>query len=170
MSDAGGEPETLLETTAVRNPKLLPGGQAVIFTHPPSSSTRLLDLTTDSVIELIPGGIDAMYVETGHLLYADQAGGLWAVEFNVGRGEVVGDAVPVLDGLSILTGAWARYSVSRNGTLVYGAGSATLDAGLRLLVVDLEEGNEEPLLLPPRDIDDVKWSPDGQSIRLRGRR
>ena len=122
VSDAGGEPEVLLESTPVRNPKLLPGGQAVIFTHPPSSSTRLLDLTTDSVIELIPGGIDAMYVETGHLLYADGAGGLWAVEFNVGRGDVVGDAVPVLDGLSILGAQWARYSVSRNGTLVYSSG------------------------------------------------
>ena len=165
VPDAGGEPEVLLETP-VRNPKLLPGGQAVIFTHPPSSSTRLLDLRTDSVIELIPGGIDAMYVETGHLLYADVAGGLWAVEFNVGRGEIVGDAVPVLDGLSILSGTWARYSVSRNGTLVYSAGGVGGGGGLsnqRLAIVDLE-GNEEILVLSERQFGALKWSPDGRSV------
>ena len=121
VSDAGGEPEALLQSTPVRNPRLLPGGQAIIFTNPDASSTYLLDLRTDSLIDLIPGGIDAMYVETGHLLYADQTGGLWAVEFNVGRAEVVGEAVPVLDGLSVPRPYWARYSVSRNGTLVYEA-------------------------------------------------
>ena len=104
VPDTGGEPELLLASRNVRNPRLLPGGQAVIFTDPPTSSTYLLDLSTDSLIELVPGGIDATYVETGHLLYADQSGGLWAVEFNVGRGEVVGEAVPVLDGVSILSG------------------------------------------------------------------
>ena len=123
VPDTGGEAEVLLESTEVRNPRLLPGGQSVVFTDPSASSTYLLDLRTDSLIELIPGGIDAMYVETGHLLYADQAGTLWAVEFNVGRGEVVGDAVPVLDGLSVVLGWWARYSVSRSGTLVYEAGA-----------------------------------------------
>ena len=155
---------------SARNPKLLPGGQAVIFTHTPSSSTHLLDLTTDSVIELIPGGIDAMYVETGHLLYADVAGGLWAVEFNVGRGEVVGDAVPVLDGLSILNGQWARYSVSRNGTLVYSTGLAGGAGGLgaqRLAIVDLE-GNEEILVLSERQFGALKWSPDGRSVVYEG--
>ena len=167
VPDAGGEPEVLLESMQVRNPRLLPGGQAVIFTHPTSSSTRLLDLTTDSVIELIPGGIDAMYVETGHLLYADVAGGLWAVEFNVGRGEVVGDAVLVLDGLSILNGWWARYSVSRNGTLVYSAGLAGGAGGLaeqRLAIVDLEGNEETTLVLSERHFGDLKWSPDGRSV------
>ena len=165
VPDAGGEPEVLLESTPVRNPRLLPGGQAVIFTDTPASSTYLLDLRTDSLIELIPGGIDAMYVETGHLLYADQAGGLWAVEFDVRRAEVVGDGVPVLDGLSMPRGWFARYSVSRNGTLVYGAGAGFggVGTGTRLLVVDLE-GNEGPLTLTPRNFQNVNWSPDGRSV------
>jgi serine/threonine-protein kinase len=166
VPDTGGEPEVLLESTPARNPRLLPGGQAVIFTNPDASSTYLLDLRTDSLIDLIPGGIDAMYVETGHLLYADQAGGLWAVEFNVGWAEVVGEAVPVLDGLSIPRPYWARYSVSQNGTLVYEAGpvgGTVLGAGFNLLVVDLE-GGEELLPLPPRDIQRVEVSPDGGSV------
>ena len=76
VPDTGGEPEVLLESTPARNPILLPGGQAVIFTDPTNYSTYLLDLGADSLIELIPGGIGAMYVETGHLLYADRTGTL----------------------------------------------------------------------------------------------
>ena len=57
----GGDPELLLEQTArLRNPKLLPAGNAVIFTDLPSLSTHLLDLETDSVRVLLPGAIDAM--------------------------------------------------------------------------------------------------------------
>ena len=45
----GGDAQTLLESSIqVRNPRLLPGGSAVIFTDPPSLSTHLFDLETDS--------------------------------------------------------------------------------------------------------------------------
>jgi Tol biopolymer transport system component len=128
----------------------------------------LLDLETDSVRVLIPGGLDAKYIETGHLLYADLSGGLWAVPFDAGRGETLGGAVPVLDGLSILQDMRARYSVSRNGTLVYavgGGGAGTF--GQRLLVVDLE-GNEEPTPLDPRLFLGAQWSPDGETVAYFG--
>ena len=71
----------------------------------------------------------------------------------------------MLDGLSILSGQWARYSVSRNGTLVYaaGAGAGGLLSGNRLLVVDLE-GNGATLPLTPRNFRNMKWSPDGRSV------
>ena len=39
VPDTGGEPEVLLDYTQVRNPRLLPGGQAVIFTDPEASSS-----------------------------------------------------------------------------------------------------------------------------------
>ena len=61
-----------------------------------------------------------MYVETGHLLYADAAGSLWAVEFDVDRGAEVGDAgARASTGYPVFRGYWAQYSVSRNGTMVY---------------------------------------------------
>ena len=164
VPETGGEPTVLLESASVRNPKLLPGGQAVMFTDPSSTSTRLLDLRTDSVIELIDGGIDAMYVETGHLLYVDLAGSLWAVAFDLGMGALVGDPVPVLDGIRISRTQWARYSVSRSGTLVYELGrGGTGRTEAQLVVVDLE-GNEEVLVLAPRRMSDPRWSPDGQSV------
>ncbi len=60
----------------------------------------------------------------------------------------------------------ARFAVSQNGTLVYGAGALATTgtgSGQRLLVVDLE-GNIEPLVLAPRSLRDVMWSPDGRSV------
>jgi len=160
VPETGGEPEPLLGPSPnFRSPSLLPGGRFVLGARQ-RGGIVLLDLETDSVRELMPGGIDPQYVETGHILYADASGGLWAVPFDAGRGEVLGGAVPILDGLSVL-GLNARFSVSRNGTLVYGAGN--LAGGRRLLVVYLD-GREEVIPLAPSDIVKVKWSPDGESI------
>ena len=163
----GGDPEPLLDPSVrVRNPRLLPGGRSVIFTDPSAQSTLILDLETDSVRVLRAAAIDAMYVETGHLLYTDESGTLWAAPFHVGRGEVVGEPVTLFDGLSRPGADWARFTVSQNGTLVYSAGAAGGAAGVdaqRLVLVDLE-GNEEILVLSPRQFGDLKWSPDGGSI------
>ncbi len=128
----------------------------------------LLDLATGTIRELSPVGFGPQYVETGHVVYVDRSGGLWALPFDAANGDVLGDAVPVLDGVSVIPFGQLRiprFSVSRNGTLAYGAGGGVSGggAGLQLLVVDLE-GNEETLTLGPRDITEVAWSPDGQSI------
>ncbi|MEE8146276.1 MAG: protein kinase, partial [Longimicrobiales bacterium] len=146
VPDTGGEPVPLLEPgQEFRRPMLLPGGRAVIG-HRPSGGIVLIDLETDSVRELMPGGLNPQYVETGHILYADASGGLWAVPFDANRREVLGGAVPIFDGLSVFQGLFARFSVSRNGTLVYGAGlGGGAGTGERLLIVDLE-GNEESLV------------------------
>jgi hypothetical protein len=110
------------------------------------------------------GAIDALYVETRHLLYAEVSGTLWAVAFDPRAGEIVGEPATLFGELTKTTLAYARFSVSITGTLVYGAGSASAAGeGRQLLVVDLE-GNEEALVLAPRDIDAVAWSPDGQSV------
>ena len=163
----GGDPEPLLDpTTPVRNPRLLPGGRAVIFTDVPAASTLILDLETDSVRVLRAGAIDAMYVETGHLLYTDELGTLWAVAFDARQGEVIGEPVTLFDGVSRPGGPWARFTVSQNGTLVYAtgfAGGAGEPGAQRLAVVDLE-GNEEILVLNGRQFGALKWSPDGRSV------
>ena len=167
MPATGGDPETLLDPSiSVRHPRLLPGGRAVIFTDEARLSTYLLDLDTDSVRLLRAGAIDAVYVETGHLLYTDVSGTLWAVEFDLRRGEVVGEPVTMLAGLTLPRPAFTRLSVSREGTLVYAVGGSLAGGaggGQRLLEVDLE-GNVEPLVLPPREIRTVNWSPDGRSV------
>ena len=173
VPEAGGEPVLIgRPDQRLYSPSLLPGGNAVIGDLG-SGGIMLFDLETDSVRELMPAGHDPQYVETGHILYADASGGLWAVAFDAGRGEVLGGAVPIFDRLTVRRSgpsALARYSVSRNGTLVYGAGGGGVrEPGTqqRLLIVDLE-GNEEPTPLDPRTFVGARWSPDGQSVAYEG--
>lgn len=166
VRDVGGEPERI-GTGGFRNPSILPGSVGVLGSTP-EGGIVLYDLEADSVRTLIPEGVDPKYIETGHLLYADLAGGLWSVAFDADRGEMLGEAVPVLDGLSILQNLRARYSVSRTGTLVYGAGGGGFGtSGQRLVVVDLE-GNEQPTPLDPRNFAGARWSPDGESVTYQG--
>ncbi|MFB3111597.1 MAG: hypothetical protein ACE10G_06155, partial [Gemmatimonadales bacterium] len=172
VSSTGGEPVLLLHRSdqGFITPSLLPGGEAVIGNRP-GGGIMLLDLETDSVRELVSDGFDPQYVETGHVLYADASGGLWAVPFDAKRREVLGGAVPIFDGLSVVpfeSSFLARYSVSRNGTLVYGAGGRGFaPPQQRLLVVDLE-GNQAFTPLGPRSFYHLRWSPDGESVVYSG--
>ena len=168
VPDTGGEPVSLSAPSPILFPHLLPGGWAVLG-NPVAGGVVLLDLAADTVRELTPVGLSPVYVETGHILYLDGSGGLWALPFDAGNGDVLGNAVPIVDGVSVMSFQeyrFPRYSVSRNGTLAYGAGGgagAGVGGGTQLLVVDLE-GNAEALALTPRNINDVKWSPDGGTI------
>ena len=167
VPDTGGEPVLFGQASeSFIGPSLLPGGRAVIGGRS-GGGIMLLDLGTDSVRELIPDGLDPQYVETGHILYADPTGGLWAVPFDANRGDVLGGAIPIFDELTVLQGFFAHYSVSRNGTLVYGAGGGAIVPQQRLLVMDLE-GNEEPTPLAPRFFVVPRWSPDGESVVYQG--
>ena len=167
VPETGGEPVSLGAPEQTFYTHLLPGGWAVLGSRL-TGGVVLMDLAADTIRELTPVGHLPQYVETGDLLYVDASGGLWALPFDSANGEVLGDAVPVLDGVSVIPfGPYRlpRYSVSQNGTLAYGAGGGVGggSAGQQLLIVDLE-GNEETLPLTPRNIGPVAWSPNGQSV------
>ena len=176
IAGTGGEPEQLLEAVGGgagwRFPRLLPGGSGVLLT-PNNLSIAVLDLEADTVRQIIPEGVDATYVDTGHIVYAHPNGGLFAAPFDLNVLDVTGPSVPVADDVSMIVIGnagiiRARYSISQNGTLVYGAGGPLASAtggGQRLVIVDLE-GNEEPLVLAPRSIPalGVSWSPGGESV------
>jgi dipeptidyl aminopeptidase/acylaminoacyl peptidase len=115
---------------------------------------------------LIPDAVDAAYAgETGHLMYADASGGVWAVPFEPDEGTLAGEPTPVLAGVTVSFGRFARFALSRNGTLVHGAGGATGGGtgAQQLLVTDLE-GNEDVRPLEPRQFRGFRWSPDGASV------
>ena len=121
-----------------------------------------LDLETRERKLLTPG-TNVRYTASGHLLFGTTDGRLMAAPFDARRAELTGDAVPVAEGLAtdpIFGNVF--YSVSGDGSLMYLAGDAA-SAQQQLVVVDLE-GNVEPLVLAPRDLITVAWSPDGQSV------
>ena len=170
IAETGGQPEQLLEG-GWRFSRLLPGGSGVLLTASGSLSINVFEFETDTVRQVIPEGVDAVYVDTGHIVYAHPNGGLFAAPFDLNVLDVSGPSVPVMEDVSMTavgggTVPRARFSISQNGTLVYGVGGVGVgisDAPQGLLRVDLD-GNEEALVLAPRNIVSVAWSPDGASV------
>ena len=177
VSAAGGEPTVLTKPDHERGegdhswPEFLPGGKAVLFTIVPADGSienaqiAVLDLQTRTSKVLISGGSHAQYVPTGHLVYG-LAGRLLAVAFDLGRLEVVGTPVPVLEGV-VTTGLGAAdFAVAANGSLVYVPGAAG-SSGQRTIVAVDRQGRASPLPgLTPGSYRDVRVSPDGERLAL----
>ena len=181
----GGTPTTLAKPDAKTGetyilPSVLPDGHAVLFTiRPPAgmmdnAQVAVLDRRTGQTKILIRGGMNAEYVESGHLVYDAAAGSLRAVRFDPGKLEVLSDPVPVVD--QVTTGDAAQFAVSRTGTLVYIPGGIASSGGLggrtaatRTVVWVDRKGHEEAIAAPPRGYFSPRISPDGTKVALDSR-
>jgi len=173
VSAGGGNPIVLTKPDATRGeqdhvfPALLPDGRRVLFTIGASAGidaaqVAVLDLRTGEKKTLVQGGTDAVYVDSGHLVYA-AAGSLHAVRFDPVRLAVLGDPVPVLEQvLTKQTGA-TDYRVSRQGTLIYVAG-AYAGTVTRTPVWVTRDGREEAIGVPPRGYVFPRLSPDDAQV------
>ena len=153
-------------------PEVLPGGRVVLFTITAhtgglyNASIAALDLGTQTTTILIRGGIDAHYVESGHLVYV-AAGTLRAVPFDLRRLAVRGPAVPVVSRLVTTRSGAGEFGIARDGTLVYvdvTAGSQSTRA--RTLVWVDRTGKEEPIAAPTRSYEAPHISPDGKQLAV----
>jgi len=170
---SGSEPEVLTRpaTNAGEEdhhyPSVLPGGRGVLFTIVGRGQTErrvaVLDLRTGQSKTLIHSASQAEYVDTGHLIY-EAGGALWAVRFDESTLDVVGDPVPVLEGVTRQSTA-TNFSLSRNGTLVYAPSSGP--GVVRSLIWVDRKGNEEPIPAPQRPYNQPRLSPDGTRIAVR---
>jgi serine/threonine-protein kinase len=146
---------------------VLPGGDAAVYTVYEGSggnNPRIFAVRVESgeVKQLTPGQFPR-YAE-GYLLFADPDGTtLLAQPFDPEALELSGTATPIAEGLRSPRLGWNFYAASQTGFLFYSTGDET-DDGLRLVVLGLEQGEEDVLPLPARDIDAAKWSPDGRSV------
>jgi serine/threonine protein kinase/Tol biopolymer transport system component len=173
---AGGDPTVLTKPDPQKGefdhlfPSVLPGGRAVLFTITTpsgldSAQVAVLDLVSGDQKILVRGGSQAVYAQSGHLIYA-AGGALRAVRFDPARLEVLSDPTPVVDQVVTKTSGAADFSISTNGTLVFvpGGGGAT---AMRSLVWVTREGVEEPIKgVPPRAFFMARLSPDGSRIAL----
>ncbi len=159
----GGTAETLVQVKdgeAAHGPQLLPDGDHVLFTLATGAAPNRWDqariflesLTRHDRRLLIDGGGDARYLPTGHLVYAVN-GSLYAVIFDVQKLAVVGERVPVVDGVRRASGSStgaAAVAISSTGALVYVPGPSAGEAAapLDLALMD-RTGEVYPLHLPP---------------------
>ncbi len=110
------------------------------------------------------GGTSMRYLPTGHLIYA-YGEQLFGVAFDLGTLSVLGNAVPLVDGVMRESQVWqsgvAHYDVSANGTLIY----ARLElAGSRIPVWVDRTGREMPVDFEPGLYGLPRVSPDGTRL------
>ena len=182
----GGKPEVLVDpgndVDIAVTPQLLPNQQSILFTlvrragglEDPATTapqnaapahTVVQSLATGARKTILEGGLHARYLPTGHLAYFVD-GTLLAAPFDVERLEVVGPAVPVIEGVRGLgvfgsSASSAHWAVSDGGTLVYVPGP--VGAGEQLMFFDAQ-GNAEPLALPSGRYLFPRISPDGKRV------
>jgi dipeptidyl aminopeptidase/acylaminoacyl peptidase len=119
-------------------------------------------LATGEQHDLITGGSRAVYVASGHLVYA-QEGNLMAVPFDLEKLRVTGPPVAVLKGvMRCLDCGGGQYGISDNGVLVYIP--ENLSAAQRHMVWVDRTGKEQPLPAPARPYGRPVLSPDGRRI------
>jgi len=167
----GGLPETLTTPAFAEGeyyhskPQILPDGKNVLFTIlGKGSATALLSLESGEWRTLSAEGSNpdgAVYVPTGHLIFGTGAG-LLAARFDLEQHRVVGEPVPVLDGIHVVPRSdWqASFAVSETGTIVFQPFRVTQRT---VLWVD-RQGNATPLSRERGQYLNPRLSPDGRRV------
>jgi serine/threonine-protein kinase len=181
VSSSGGVVDTLTRLDFAGNsdlahafPAVLPGAKAVLFTSVTNATgTRIAVASMDTgewhvLLEVrgvlnphlsstAAGPVAATYVPTGHILFGQSDGSLWAVAFDLDALAIRGEPVLVMD----QTVSWAR--VAENGTLLFGAAQPP-PAG-ELTWVD-RAGLGSTLRFPPQQYLHPRLSPDGRRVAV----
>ncbi|HRZ09098.1 MAG TPA: protein kinase [Gemmatimonadales bacterium] len=143
----------------------LPGSRGFLHTSCPGncaieSGVYVFDFAADSSRLLVPNTAGAWYSPTGHLLYTDRAGGLYAAGFDPKQLAISTPAVPVLEDVVPTTVA-----LSSSGTLLY-----SVAAGERTpseLVWVSRDGASAPVDSTWRgEFDYPAVSPDGKALAV----
>jgi serine/threonine-protein kinase len=168
VSAAGGEPEPILDTSAdgvsLRWPQILPGGGAALVTAMRGlrSSVEILSLSDGKRATLLPSGMYARYVSSGHIVYVD-GGTLFAAPFDLETLKIRGTPVPVLDRVAYSpTHGFAQYAVSASGAAVY----QRAGGGGHMTVARLAPDGVSALLADPAHYQWPRLSPDGQRLAI----
>ncbi|HEY4210600.1 MAG TPA: protein kinase [Steroidobacteraceae bacterium] len=176
VAGTGGAPTLVTGVDRARgelamNPVKLPGGRGVLFTLQTSDPNSARAITKSIVLQppgnaprrvLIERGADARYIDSGHLVYADQRS-LLVVPFDLHSLAVTGTPLPITTQLGLQPiNASADFAVSENGSLAYGMGAGGFP--VRTLSWIDRHGSREPLGAPARSYDYVRVSPDGTRI------
>jgi len=166
-------PDRNLNEISHRFPSVLPGGKALIATVKYATTTSfddadivLFNLVTGERKILIKGGTAAIYVPTGHIVYA-MGGSIYAVPFDAAALKTTGSTRELFLGGQLRTDSGvALFSFSQNGTLVYVPGGP---APKQQSIVDWLslDGKLTPIIETPGAYGEVTVSPDGSRLALR---
>ena len=166
VPDAGGVPQPLTrpEGERHRQPHFLPGGRTLLFTvNKPDQPEQIAAMVMGTGSwKMVIAGTSPRYSPSGHLVFLrDNA--LWAVRFDEAALQVIGNAVPVVEGVG-RQGTTALFDIAANGTMAYSPSSE--EAVARTVTWVDRNGREEGIPIPQRPFDSVRLSPDGTALAL----
>ena len=149
-------------------PTFTADGDAVLFGASsgaaPSTQLAVISLDDGEQRNLLAGGSPRL-LPTGHLMFS-RGDALWAIRFDMTRLDVIGDPVPVLEGVDTAIDDLAQYAVADDGTLVYVEPEMNLATGSRLLALVDRTGVVERLDAPPNLYVAPRLSPDGRRLAV----
>jgi serine/threonine-protein kinase len=179
VPDSGGTPVALTElepaetpnvTPSHRWPEFLPDGKTVLYTRTPNDNeydiAEIVAVSVDDGTQkvLVKGGTFPKYVPTGYLVFM-RRNTMFAARFSAERLELLGDPVPVLEGIEFLpTYGNASFSFSDNGVLAHLTAQESLTPS-RLVWLD-RQGKATPASIHERIINEGRISPDGRRVAL----
>jgi serine/threonine-protein kinase len=171
---SGGTPEVILRSTPGQpppsTPQVLPDGRAVLFTEfagsdPNSNSIKLVELPGGAVKTIVAAARAPRYVSSGHLTFTRQ-GTMFAVPFDLQKLEPVGEAVPVIEGISTaVIGGAALAGVSSSGIAAYVPGPLG-DSRQAPLMSLTKTGGLMPLRATPSIWSFPRFAPDGHRVAM----
>ena len=147
-------------------PEFLPGGRQLLYTdyvsHRQRHGVYVLDMETGRKWRIVPSYTSAVYVPTGHLLFANRDGALVAQRFNPATHTPSGLPVTVADRVVLRYGIGHRIDVSVSRTGVIAARSA--DEVQNTVAVADRTGRVVRTLGAPAFHSNPILSPDGKRI------
>ncbi len=166
---AGGEPVPIIKpegekATQVGWPAFLPDGKHFLYmaiaAKLSESMYRVGSLDSKETQPFAPAQSQITYIDPGYLLFLRERT-LVAQPFDPRSLKTTGEPIPVADQVGTDSVGLGRFSVSREGTLVYRTGEITN----RLSWVD-RSGKELETLVDPGVYQSPKISPDGRRLLL----
>jgi hypothetical protein len=142
----------------------LPGSRGVLATICPGncgveSSIYVFDFAADSARMLVPNAAGAWYSPSGHLLYTDRTGGLYAAKFDPKRLVLTSGVVPILEDV-----VPASFAISPSGSVLYSTSKGSASSELMWVGRD---GRAESVDSTWRaDFEYPALSPDGKSLAV----
>jgi|TARA_Y100000310_G_scaffold329996_1_gene400869 hypothetical protein len=144
-------------------PQFLPGDDKLLFsiTHwAGTDQDEIAVLSMDSGdVRTLTAGAYPRLTASGHLLLL-RGDTLFAAAFDSAKGVLLGEAVPVIEGIFRSP---ASYAISDEATLIYWMRAERSPS--ELVWVD-HDGIEEPISAPPRNFAAPRISPDGTQIAI----
>ena len=186
VSSAGGTAAAVTTSDASTRerhllPYTLPGGRELLFTTVTSrdwdtANVVLLSLDSGERRVLIPGGADARYVSTGHIVFM-KTGTLMAVPFDLRSRQVTGTPVTLVEGVmqgvnapnSLFETGAGQFAVA-SGSLIYALGGISPNLESSWVWLDRTGATQEIAAVPAGPYLFPRLSPGGERVAVNVRR